>query len=173
MRVGIAAYGYPPVHDVAPDLRPAMTVRASLAAVKPVAAGSGVSYGHAWHAPADTVVGLVPLGYADGILRASSPGAWTTVGGRHAPVVGRICMDQFVVDLGPGATETAGDEVVLFGPADTGAAHGVGAVTATADDWAAAAGTISYEVVTGIRGRVQRFTIGAHAVPHSALGVRS
>jgi alanine racemase len=156
VRAGIALYGYSPLRDGVSDLglRPVMTVRARLAAVKRISAGAGVSYGHAWHAPADTVVGLVPVGYADGLPRSASPGAVAAVGNRRVPVVGRICMDQFVLDLGPDAGEQPGAEVVLFGG---------GPGEPSADDWAAAAGTISYEILTGIRGRVARRHVGAHA----------
>jgi alanine racemase len=156
VRAGIALYGYSPVRDGAPELelQPAMAVRARLAAVKRIRAGAGVSYGHAWHAPRDTVVGLVPVGYADGLPRAASPGAVVAVGGRRVPVVGRICMDQLVLDLGPDAREQPGADVVLFGG---------GPASPTADDWADAAGTISYEILTGIRGRISRRHVGAHA----------
>lgn len=156
VRAGIALYGYSPGrdHDHDVDLRPAMTVHARLAAVKRIPAGAGVSYGHAWHAPVDTVVGLVPAGYADGLPRSASPGAAVSVSGRRVPVVGRVCMDQFVIDLGPGSAERPGDDVVLFG---------AGSTDPSADDWADAAGTISYEILTGIRGRIVRRYVGAHA----------
>jgi len=154
VRAGIALYGYSPVRDDDFGLCPAMTVHSRLAAVKHILAGAGVSYGHSWHATADTVVGLVPAGYADGLPRASSPGAVVSVNGRRVPVVGRVCMDQVVIDLGPGSPEQPGDDVVLFG---AGPAH------PTADDWAVAAGTISYEILTGIRGRIGRRHVGVHA----------
>lgn len=167
VRAGIALYGYSPVrdhdhhHDF--DLRPAMTVHARLAAVKRIPAGAGVSYGHAWHAPVDTVVGLVPAGYADGLPRSASPGAVVSVNGRRVPVVGRVCMDQFVIDLGPGSAERPGDDVVLFG---------AGSTDPSADDWADAAGTISYEILTGIRGRIARRYVGAHAGNDAESGAR-
>ncbi len=156
VRAGIALYGYSPVreHDDDVGLRPAMTVHARLAAVKSIPAGAGVSYGHAWHAPIDTVVGLVPAGYADGLPRSASPGAVASVHGRRVPLVGRVCMDQVVVDLGPGSREQPGDDVVLFG---------AGASDPTADDWADAASTISYEILTGIRGRIARRYVGTYA----------
>jgi len=172
VRAGIALYGYSPVRDLPlldeprrsvghVGLRPAMTVQARLAGVKRVPAGAGVSYGHAWHAPVDTVVGLVPVGYADGLPRAASPGASASVSGRRVPVVGRICMDQVVVDLGPDSSERPGDDVVLFG---------AGPGQPTADDWADAASTISYEILTGIRGRITRRYVGGHADEHPADG---
>lgn len=160
VRAGIALYGYSPVRDDDDvGLRPAMTVHAHLAGVKQIAAGAGVSYGHDWRAPVDTVIGLVPAGYADGLPRSASPGAVTSVNGRRVPVVGRVCMDQLVVDLGPNSAEQPGDDVVLFG---------AGRQDPTADDWAAAAGTISYEILTGIRGRIARRYVGTHSHPHAA-----
>jgi alanine racemase len=153
VRVGLALYGYSPLPRgvLSPvALRPAMTLRSRLAGVKAVPAGHHVSYGWTWTAPRDTTLGLVPIGYADGISRAFSPGGEVFVGGRRAPLVGVVCMDQFVVDLGPGAGDRPGDEVVLFG-ADP---DGVG--VPTADDWARAGGTISWEVLTLPRGRVTR-----------------
>ncbi|MGH3498604.1 MAG: alanine racemase [Nocardioidaceae bacterium] len=158
VRTGLAAYGLSPVPaQAAPSdlgLRPAMTVRACLAGVKRVPAGTGVSYGHTHVTDRETTLGLVPLGYGDGVLRASSNRAEVWVAGRRRPVVGRICMDQFVVDLG-GDTPAVGSEVVLFGPGD----HG----EPTAQDWADSAGTISYEVVTRIGGRAARVYVDEEA----------
>lgn len=152
VRVGIAAYGVEPAPGLAAQagvsLRPVMTLRATLANVKEVAAGSGVSYGWTWTAPRATTVGLVPLGYADGVPRHAGNRASVTVGGRRAPVRGRICMDQFVVELGPGATARSGAEVVLFGPGDDG--------EPTAAEWAGWCDTIGYEIVTRIGARVPR-----------------
>ncbi|SDT01024.1 alanine racemase [Microlunatus soli] len=151
VRLGIACYGIEPAPGLAAgvgvDLEPVMTLRAQLAAVKPIAAGEGVSYGHTWTADTDTVVGLVPLGYGDGIPVAASNRAEVQVGGRRAPIRGRVCMDQFVVDLGPGATEAMGDEVIIFSGRDRGP---------TAEDWADVCGTIGYEIVTRIGVRVPR-----------------
>lgn len=157
VRPGLAVYGLTPLPRLGgPDrfgLVPAMTLEADLATVKPLPAGHGMSYGHQYVTPADTTVGLVPLGYGDGIPRhasgvAGAPGAPVQVGGRRLAVAGRVCMDQVMVDLGPGAVERAGDTVVLFG---TGAGGGP-----TAEDWAQVAGTISYEIVTRIGARVPR-----------------
>jgi alanine racemase len=106
-----------------------------------------VSYGHTWVAAQPTTVGLVPVGYGDGILRHASNAAETWVAGKRRPVRGRICMDQFVVDL-EGDEALAGDEAVLFGPGRDG--------EPTAQDWAEACGTISYEIVTRIGGRMTR-----------------
>jgi len=152
VRCGLAAYGLSPAPDHADaagfGLRPAMTLRGRLAAVKAVPAGTGVSYGHTHVTDADTVLGLVPLGYGDGVPRHASSAVDLQVGGRRVPLVGTVCMDQVVVDLGPGAPDRVGDEVVLFGPGDGGAP--------TAQEWAEAIGTISYEVVTRIGPRVPR-----------------
>ena len=152
VRCGIASYGLSPAPDVVSaaelGLVPAMTARARLALVKRLPAGASVSYGHTWTAERDTVVGLVPVGYGDGVPRHASSAAETSVGGRRAPVAGRVCMDQLVVDLGPGTEAVGGDEVVLFGVGEDGAP--------TAQDWADAAGTISYEIVTRIGGRFVR-----------------
>lgn len=150
VRCGIAAYGLDPAPGSTPPdlgLRPAMTVRARLVLSKPVAAGEGVSYGHTWVAEHDTTIGLVPAGYADGVPRAAGNTVSVWVGGRARPVRGRVCMDQFAVDL-DGELPPAGTEVVLFGPGDDG--------EPTAADWARALDTITYELVSRIGGRLTR-----------------
>lgn len=156
VRVGIAAYGVEPAPGLADlagiHLRPVMTLRATLANVKQIPAGVGVSYGWTWTAPARTTVGLVPLGYADGIPRHASNRAAVALGAGRVPVRGRICMDQFVVELGPDSTAEAGAEVVLFGPGDSG--------EPTAADWAGWCDTIGYEIVTRIGPRVPRRHLG-------------
>ena len=91
-----------------------MTVRARLAMVKRVEAGDSVSYGHTWTAEHPTSIGLVPVGYGDGVPRHASNAAEVAVGGKRRPIRGRVCMDQFVVDLG-GDLPEEGNEVVLFG----------------------------------------------------------
>jgi len=170
VRPGIAVYGYSPVPDVCPPsefgLTPAMTLQASLATVKHVPANTGVSYSHRYHTKQDTTLGIVPLGYADGIPRHASgledkPGAPLLVGtGSHeriVPIAGRVCMDQIVLDLGPDATEKMGDTVTLFGPSD-GLAYG--ARVPNAEDWAKAADTISYEIITRLGVRIPRVYVG-------------
>jgi len=151
VRCGIAAYGLSPapLHTSAAGLglRPAMTLRARLAAVREVPAGQGVSYGWTYETSQPSLLGLVPVGYGDGILRQASNRAHVQVGGVRAPVVGRVCMDQIVVDLS-GTKARPGDEVLLFGTGDRDGP--------TAQDWAEAAGTISYEVVTRLGGRIRR-----------------
>ncbi len=150
-RVGLGVYGLSPFPEETPadlGLRPAMSLRSRVLTVKEVAAGHGASYGYMYRAPQDTRFALVAGGYADGIPRTVSGRAEVLIGGRRYPQVGRIAMDQFIVDLGPADHGVApGDEAVLFGP-DAGAP--------TADDWAGWAETINYEFVTCISGRVAR-----------------
>jgi alanine racemase len=151
VRTGIAVYGISPGPEVGTPadfgLRPVMTLSASLALVKQVPGGHGVSYGHHYITPGDTTLGLVPVGYADGIPRHASGTGPVLVGGKWRTVAGRVAMDQFVVDLG-GDDPGPGAEAVLFGPGDRG--------EPTAEDWAQAAGTIAYEIVTRIGTRVPR-----------------
>ncbi|WP_370745846.1 alanine racemase [Mycolicibacterium brumae] len=150
VRTGISVYGMNPVAGyVEAALTPAMTLSAPVAMVKPVSAGSGVSYGHTWTAPRDTTVALIPLGYADGVFRGLSGRLQVAINGRRYPNVGRICMDQFVVDLGPVPTGVAeGDAAILFGPGADG--------EASATEVAALIGTIDYEVLCSPRWRVSR-----------------
>jgi alanine racemase len=155
VRPGIAVYGQTPIPangDM--GLRPAMTLKCPVALTRSIKAGDGVSYGHTWVAKADTTVALIPLGYADGVFRGLSNRIAVLINGRRRPNVGRICMDQFVVDLGPGPVDVSeGDDAILFGPGDGG--------EMTALDWAELLGTISYEVVTSPRGRVSRLYVDA------------
>ncbi len=155
VRCGIALYGLDAAPGQATDigLVPAMTVTAPLLSVKDLAPGDGVSYGHRWVADHPTTVGLVPLGYGDGIPRhASRPGAADSaasveIAGARRPIRGTVCMDQFVVDLG-GDQPAVGSEVLVFGPPSAGGP--------TAQDWAQACDTINYEIVTRIGGRLGR-----------------
>ena len=152
VRVGIAMYGLSPGEGVGSardlGLRPVMTLRARLASVKRVEGGVGVSYGYRYTTERETTLGLVPLGYADGIPRAASNVGPVLAGGSIRTVSGRVCMDQFVVDLG-GDRADPGDDVVVFG--DGGP---------SADEWGAACGTIGYEIVTRIGPRVPRVHLG-------------
>ncbi|MGR0319204.1 alanine racemase [Agromyces sp. ZXT2-3] len=155
VRIGIGIYGVPPFGDgtTAADLglRPVMTLRGRVAAVRRVEPGTGASYGHTWRASRPTTLALVPLGYADGIPRQASGRAEVAIGGARHRIAGRVAMDQFLVDVGE--TEVAvGDEVVLFGDPAAGAP--------SADDWGDAADTIGYEIVTRIGQRVPRTHIG-------------
>jgi alanine racemase len=158
VRCGIAAYGLTPMPEVAGSdelgLIPAMTVQSRLAVVKGVRAGSGVSYGHTYVTAHDTTVGVVPVGYGDGIPRHASSKAPVLAAGQVRRIAGRVCMDQFVLDLGD-ADVTPGDPVVLFGPGKDG--------EPTAQDWAEACGTINYEIVTRIGGRMERRYVGEGA----------
>jgi alanine racemase len=151
VRAGIALYGLTPSDALGTSrglgLRPALTLRARVANVKRVAAGSGVSYGHTWSAPRDTTLALVPVGYADGVPRSAGGRAAIAVGGTRYPIVGRVAMDQVVIDVGDDVVRV-GQEATLFGPGDAG--------EATADEWAAALGTIGYEIVTRLGSRVRR-----------------
>jgi alanine racemase len=151
VRAGIAVYGLSPSPAIGTPqdfgLRPVMTLTARLAAVKRVPGGHGVSYGHHYVTPGETTLALVPAGYADGIPRHASGGGPVLVAGKWRTVAGRVAMDQFVVDLG-GDQAAVGDEAVLFGPGDRG--------EPTAEDWARAAGTIGYEIVTRVGPRVPR-----------------
>ncbi|MGA5565169.1 alanine racemase [Streptomyces platensis] len=158
VRPGLAVYGLSPVPDLAGPaelgLRPAMTLTARLASVKRAPAGQGVSYGHRYRTARETTLGLVPLGYADGVPRHASQAGPVLVAGRQHTVAGTVCMDQFVLDLGD-APATPGDEVVLFGPGDRGEPG--------AEGWARAAHTISHEIVTRIGARVPRSYTGGPA----------
>ena len=151
VRIGIGCYGIPPFGDGTTaaelGLRPAMTLRGRVTAVRRIDAGTGASYGHVWHAERSTTLALVPLGYADGVPRQASGRAEVWLAGARRPVVGRIAMDQFLVDVGDDDV-AVGDEVVLFGDPATGAP--------SADDWGDAADTIGYEIVTRIGPRVPR-----------------
>ena len=150
VRPGIAVYGLSPVPQLGDmGLIPAMTVKCAVTLVKSIRAGESVSYGHTWTARRDTNLALLPVGYADGVFRSLGGRLDVLINGRRCPGVGRICMDQFVVDLGPGQLDVAeGDEAILFGPGAAG--------EPTAQDWADLLGTIHYEVVTSPRGRITR-----------------
>lgn len=155
VRTGIAVYGISPSAELGTSrelgLRPVMTLTASVALVKRVPEGHGVSYGHQYRTSAGTTLGLIPLGYADGVPRHASNRGPVLVGGTVRRVAGRVAMDQFVVDLGAGTDADAvqaGAPAVLFGPGDGG--------EPTAADWAEAADTIAYEIVTRIGPRVPR-----------------
>jgi alanine racemase len=148
VRIGGGSYGLATLPGGPPDwLRPALTLRARLILVKRVPAGTGVSYGHRYTTPRETTLGLVPLGYADGIPRTAAGLPLVYARGRRWPIAGTVCMDQLVVDFGDEPV-AEGDEVVLFGPGDNG--------EPTAQEWGDTLGTISYEMVTSIGPRVPR-----------------
>ncbi|KRF32315.1 alanine racemase [Nocardioides sp. Soil805] len=153
-RIGAGLVGIDPSRTVA--LKPALTLRAPLVSVRTVGAGTPVGYGHAWTAPAATRLGLLPVGYADGLPRIASGRAEVLVGGQRRPLVGRISMDMAVVDLGDAAV-TLGDDVVILGPGHAG--------EPTVREWAAWADTIEHEIVTGLGARLQRTTSVAATRP--------
>ncbi|MGY1698765.1 alanine racemase [Geodermatophilus sp. SYSU D00766] len=154
VRPGIALYGLDPLggDPAVHGLRPAMTVRARVALTKRVAAGAGVSYGHTYAAATDTTLALVPVGYADGVPRAAGNRAPVLAGGAQRVIAGRVCMDQFVLDVDDAAV-APGDAVVLWGPGDGG--------EPTAQQWADALDTIHYELVTRVGGRFTRRYVGS------------
>lgn len=164
VRLGIAMYGISPgsgVDHLAPRLRPVMTLRARVSHVKPVAAGSHVSYGWRHRFEHDTVVATVPVGYADGVPRRlgtlpDRAGADVLIGGSRRPIVGVVTMDQLLVDVGAAGDVTVGDDVVLIGRQGTEQIR--------AEEWADRLGTIGYEIVCGISARVPRTVIGVD--PH-------
>jgi alanine racemase len=148
VRPGGGVFGLSTLPGGAPPwLRPAMTIRATLVQVKRVPAGTSVSYGHRYTTRADATLGLVPLGYSEGIPRHATNTAQVQVAGKRWTISGTVCMNQIVVDFGD-AGVAPGDEVVLFGPGDTG--------EPTAQEWADALGTLSYDIVTRFGGRVPR-----------------
>lgn len=156
VRPGVSIYGLSPVPDIGGPthfgLREAMRVVARLINVKDCPAGQGISYGHQYTTKGDTRLGLVPLGYADGIPRHASGVGPMQVHGRRYTVAGRVCMDQMVLDLGAESPARSGDEVVLIGREADG--------EPTAQDWAAAIDTINYEIVTRLGPRVPRRYLG-------------
>ena len=150
VRIGISAYGLSPFADgdsAALGLSPAMELSAGIVSVKRVPAGAGVSYGYRYTTTAETTLALVPIGYADGVPRHASNTAPVSINGRTYRVCGTIAMDQFVVDVGDDEV-AVGDRAILFGDPATG--------VPSAQDWAEAAGTINYEIVTRIGNRVAR-----------------
>lgn len=160
MRGGIAIYGLSPDVKTMGDsaslgLKPVMTLKAQLQLVKDVPAGASVGYGATAVVERDTKLGVVAMGYGDGIPRNANSGAGVFIpganGGKRAPIIGRVSMDQFVVDLGKESSAETGDLVIVFGDGATG--------EYTADDWARASGTINYEIVTRIGPRVPRICV--------------
>lgn len=150
VRPGIALYGVlpDPASRSTLDLRPALSLVSKVVYFKVVRAGRTVSYGATWTAAQDTRVITLPIGYGDGYPRSLSSRGEVLVGGQRHPIIGRVCMDQFMVDVGPGGSAYNGDEVVLIGR-QGGAAIRCEAV-------AQAAGTIPYEILTGLNERIPR-----------------
>ncbi|WP_086503500.1 alanine racemase, partial [Clavibacter michiganensis] len=155
VRLGIGIYGISPLDGVTSadlGLVPAMTLVGSVVAVKRVPADTGVSYGYTYRTSSATTLALVSLGFADGVPRLASNRAPVAIHGARFRVSGRIAMDQFVVDVGDGVVDgipvAVGDDAVLFGDPATGAP--------SVEEWAKATGTIGYEIVARVAGRVTR-----------------
>jgi alanine racemase len=153
VRLGIAMYGLSPdvLHMGSGEslgLKPVMTLHSILHSVKKVPAGSPVGYGGVGVTTMESFLGIVPLGYSDGIPRNATSAVGVTINGKKAPIIGRVSMDQLVVDLGPDSQAKAGDKVTLFGEGSY-----------SIDEWAAACGTINYEIVTRIAARVPRISV--------------
>jgi alanine racemase len=154
VRCGIALYGCSPFGRSAAEdgLRPVMSWTSYLAATKRLGSRESAGYGRTWRAPRGTTIGVVPVGYADGCARSLSSRGQVLVGGRRVPIVGAISMDQLTVDLGPGAGEAVGDEVVLIGTQ--------GEEAISVEEVARWRETISYEVTCGVGARVRRIHVG-------------
>ena len=159
VRPGIITYGYYPDEitreyllskNVDFSLKPVMTFQTKVVAVRDFKKGMSVSYGRTWVCEEDTKIGVLPVGYADGLLRRFSPGLKVWVNGNPYPVVGRICMDQCMIDLGKDSDVKVFDDAIIFGDESSGADQ-------TADVLAKLGNTISYEVLTCISKRVKRF----------------
>lgn len=151
VRAGIMLYGLYPSKDVnteSVNLKPAMTLKACISNVKTVEAGTGISYGHIYITDKTTKVGTLPLGYADGYTRMLTEKAEAGIKGKRVPVIGRICMDQCMIDITNVDNVNIGDEVILFGNGDNNSPH--------IDEIAEKLGTINYEVVCMISRRVPR-----------------
>ena len=163
LRLGIAIYGLSPdfSHMGSSEklnLKPAMSIRARIHLVKDIPAGSQVGYGGSAITKVDTKLGVIAMGYSDGIPRNANSDAGVLVGNRRAPIIGRVSMDQFVVDLGRDSSAKAGDWAYIIGsnPSDSYTS----ASSYTADSWASASATINYEIVTRIAARVKRIYQG-------------
>lgn len=165
VRPGIILYGYYPddiskeyllSHNISLELNPVMQFESKVAAIKHFKKGMYVSYGRTWKANQDTDIAVLPVGYADGLLRRNSPGINVTINGRAYPIVGRICMDQCMVDIGLNNPNVKRwDTAIIFGPKNAIESCSL----FDADDIARLTGTISYEIMTSISQRVPRVII--------------
>lgn len=166
VRAGIVGYGYDPDPD-APlvGLKPALSWTSRISFLKTVHAGATVGYGRTWTASEDTMVATVPVGYADGYPRLLSNRGQVIIGGVKYPIIGRVCMDQLMVDLGRNTQAAVGDEVVLIGHQ--------GESSITADDLAQLTGTISYEITCDISKRVDRKWLSAPWCPADSHAAES
>jgi len=148
VRIGLALHGVLPANTAGPDVRPILSLKARLARVAEVPAGDGVSYGLSWRAKRDSRVGLVPVGYADGWRRSLGNVGRVLIGGRPCPVAGRLCMDQFLVDVTALLDAAEGDEVVLLGEQ--------GGERITAAEIATLTGTIPWDIFASLQARLPR-----------------
>ncbi len=153
VRPGILVYGYLPDPSLTGLIatKPLMELETQVITMKKVVAGTAVSYGREWVAKEDTFIATIPVGYADGLMRRLSPGLRVSIGDRDYPVVGRICMDQCMVDVGADPWVQRWDRVTIFGPAPA---------TSSADTLARILGTIPYEITCAINKRVPRVYVG-------------
>ena len=159
VRPGIITYGYYPDEITKEylektgrhfDIKPVLSLETKVVAIRRFPAGKSVSYGRTWTASEETDIAVLPIGYADGLLRRFSPGLEVTINGKNYPVRGRICMDQCMVDIGKDNPDVkVWDTAVIFGPEESGALN-------TAEDLARLGHTISYEVLTALSKRVRR-----------------
>jgi len=158
VRPGILVYGYLPNRALEGCISviPVMELETQIVAIKPIEAGTAVSYGRIWTANRDTTIAILPIGYADGLARRLSPGLTVGIGKEQFPIVGRICMDQCMVDIGPHPWVQRWDRVTIFGPPP--------AVT-SAETVASLSGTIPYEITCGINKRVPRIYVGEERRP--------
>lgn len=152
VRPGIVIYGYYPdqitkeylnKNNIKTDLKPVMQFETQVVAIKSIKKGQSISYGRTWTAKEDTNIGILPVGYADGLLRRNSPSLKVTINGKSYPVCGRICMDQCMINLGPTTNVKVWDKAIIFGPKETGSLY-------DANDIANMTNTISYEVLTSV-----------------------
>jgi len=160
VRLGLSLYGLPPVSAVKElvRLKPVMTFKTRLMQTKRIAAGAGVSYGHTFLAPRDMIVGVLPVGYADGYRRGLQHGGEVIIRGRRAPVIGAVCMDLTMIDLTEVAGAAVGDEVILWG--------GAGEAMISVNDVARLVNTISYEMLCTVGRRVARIHVGESNINH-------
>ncbi len=158
LRPGIALYGYNPSPELASplDVKPVMSLKTSIISLRRLAAGEPVSYGRRYTTPRETTIATIPIGYADGLRRSLTGKARVMIGGQYFPIVGTICMDQCMVDVGD-AKFSVGESVYLLGSQTS--EHGE--IRIDADEWAQELGTISYEILTGITARVPRIYLNS------------